>query len=109
MLALPRTRKGLDRKEGYDVNTVKKKQPALGEPERAQGNRPLSILLNIIGVCAMLDVMWMDGSFGWSLQDNFADRLASATMSVLVVAAAAGLASAASFMLKCRGWRWKVK
>ena len=90
------------------MGAVKKKQSALGEPERAQGGRLVSVLLDIIGVCAMLVVMWMTARQGWSLQDNIADCFASALMNVLVDAAAAVLVSASSSMLKCRGLRRKV-
>jgi hypothetical protein len=81
------------------------KQSALGEPERAEGSRPLSILLGIIGVCAMLVVMWMTARYGWSLQDDIADRSASAALNILVDPAAAALAAASGSMLKYIGWR----
>ena len=63
------------------------KHSALGEPERAQGGRLVSVLLVIIGVCAMLVVMWLTARQGWSLQDDIADRCASAAMNILVDAA----------------------
>jgi hypothetical protein len=56
----------------------------------------------------MLVVMWMTARYGWSLQDDIADRSASAALNILVDAAAAVLVSAFGLMLKCRRRRWKV-
>jgi len=53
--------------------------------------------------------MWMTGRFGWSLQEDQADRCASAVIHVLVDASAVALISAASYMVSRPGaaWKWR--
>lgn len=88
--------------------TSKRTEPNLGSEDRMQGSKPVSVLLIIIGFAAMLSVMWMTGKFGWSLQDAEGDRIASATIHVLVDAAAAGLITASGIMLSWGGARWRA-
>ena len=76
--------------------------------ERMQGNRVVSVFLIVIGLCAMAAVMFMTGRFGWSLQDEAADRIASASIHVLVDAGGAALVTASGIMLSWRGWRWRM-
>src|SRR6516225_11091650 len=77
--------------------------------ERGEGSKLLSAILIGIGFLALLAIMWMTGRFGWSLQEDQADRYASAIIHVLVDASAAALISTASYMLSRPGatWKWR--
>jgi hypothetical protein len=77
--------------------------------KRGEGSKLLSAILIGIGLLALLAIMWMTGRFGWSLQEDQADRYASAIIHVLVDASAAALISTASYMLSRPGttWMWR--
>jgi hypothetical protein len=78
--------------------------------ERGEGSKLLSAILIGIGFLALLAIMWMTGRFGWSLQEDQADRYASTMIHVLVDASAAALISTASYMLSRPGatWKWRL-
>lgn len=83
------------------------RKTATVETDRMQGSRAVSLMLIIIGFCAMGVVMFMSARFGYSLQDDPADRYASAIIHILVDAGAASLITASGIMLSWGGLRWR--
>lgn len=86
-----------------------RKRPFRPAVERGEGSKLLSTILIGIGFLALLAIMWMTGRFGWSLQEDQADRYPSAVIHALVDASAAALISTASYMLSRPGatWKWR--
>lgn len=71
---------------------------------RADSERVTGYVLTVIGLGALCAIMWMSWRFGYSLQDDAGDRVASAFSSIFVDAGAAALVFAAGLLLARGGW-----